>query len=156
MEVRIYDSLNTKVASLIMVALTAGVLAAFTMFLLLPHQATRIPTVLYFILIVPVGMILAAFAIMNLMSTATIRIERTSATVFQVDFLFGLEVRRQRFNLSEFDRVSLSRGCRAGYQVSLVGRDQDLKVFLTANLGTARDRAEEIAAECGLTVSDQL
>jgi hypothetical protein len=37
-EVRVYDSLNRKV--LITVALTAGVLAAFTMFLLLPHQGT--------------------------------------------------------------------------------------------------------------------
>jgi hypothetical protein len=41
-------------------------------------------------------------------------------------------------------------------QVSLVGRDQELKVFLTANLGTACHRAEEVAVECGPTVSDQL
>jgi hypothetical protein len=46
----------------------------------------------------------------------------------------------------------LSGGC----QVSLVGRDQELKVFLTANLGTACHRAEEVAAECGPTVSDRL
>jgi hypothetical protein len=38
----------------------------------------------------------------------------------------------------------------------LVGRDQKLKVFLTANLGTACHRAEEVAAECGPSVSDQL
>jgi len=36
MEVRIYDNLNRKVASLITVALNAGVLAAFTMCLLPP------------------------------------------------------------------------------------------------------------------------
>ena len=45
-------------------------------------------------------------------------------------FLFGLEVRRRRFNLSEFDRVSLSQGFRAGHQVSLVGRDQELRSSL--------------------------
>ncbi len=129
-EVRVYDSLNRKV--LITVALTAGVLAGFTMFLLLPHQGTRVPT-----------------------TGATIRIERPSGKVFQLDFPFGLEVRRQRFNLSEFDRQP-ERGFRAGCQVSLVGRDQELKVFLTANLGTACHRAEEVAAECGPTVSDQL
>jgi hypothetical protein len=56
------------------------------MFLLLPHQGTRVPT-----------------------TGATIRIERPSGKVFQLDFLFGLEVRRQCCNLSEFDRVSLSR-----------------------------------------------
>lgn len=86
---------------------------------------------------------------------ATIRIERPSGKVFQLDFLFGLEVRRQCFNLSEFHRQP-ERGFRAGYQVSLVGRDQELKVFLTANLGIACHRAEEVAAECGPTVSDQL
>ena len=76
--------------------------------------------------------------------------------VFQLDFLFGLEVRWQRFNLSEFDRVSLSRGFRAGYQVSLAGRDQELKAFLMANLGTACHRAKEVAAGCGAAVGDQL
>jgi hypothetical protein len=61
LEVKVYDSLNRKV--LITVALTAGVLAAFTMFLLLPHQGTRVPT-----------------------TGATIRIERPSGKVFQLDF----------------------------------------------------------------------
>ena len=56
---------------------------------------------------------------------AMIRIERPSGKVFQLDFLFRLEVRQQRFNLSEFDRVSLSRGFRAGYQVSLVARTRN-------------------------------
>jgi hypothetical protein len=40
-------------------------------------------------------------------ATITIRIARSSGKVFRLDFLFGLEV-RQRFNLFEFDRVSLS------------------------------------------------
>jgi len=68
----------------------------------------------------------------------------------------ALEMRRQRFNPSEFDRASVIRGFRAGYQVSLVGREQELKVFLTANLETAGHRAEEVAAEGRPTVSDQL
>jgi hypothetical protein len=54
---------------------------------------------------------------------AMIRIERSSGKVFQLDFLFGLEVRRQRFDLSEFDGVS--RGFPSEYQVSLVGRDRN-------------------------------
>jgi hypothetical protein len=49
----------------------------------------------------------------------------SSGKVFQLDFLFRLEVRRQRFNLSEFDRIRLSRGFRAGYQVSLVARTRN-------------------------------
>jgi hypothetical protein len=105
LEVRVYDSLNRKV--LITVALTVGVLAAFTMFLLLPTkgQGCRRPE--------------RRFA-----SSAP------QARSFSSTFLFGLEVRRRRFNLSEFDRVSLSQGFRAGYQVSLVGRDQELRSSL--------------------------
>jgi hypothetical protein len=45
--------------------------------------------------------------------------------------------------------VSVLKTEREGYERGV--RDQELKVFLTANLGTARHRAEEVAAECGLT-----
>jgi hypothetical protein len=60
------------------------------------------------------------------------------------------------FRLSNFDRVSLNRGFRAGYRVSLLGREQEAMVFATNNLGNARERADEIAGECGLKVSDHL
>ena len=45
---------------------------------------------------------------------------------------------------------------RAGYQDSLAGRERELKVLLTANLRPACHCAEEVAAECGPTVGDQL
>jgi hypothetical protein len=82
------------------------------MFLLLPHQGTRVPT-----------------------TGATIRIERPSGKVFQLDFLFDLEVWRQRFNLSEFDRQP-ERGFRAGCQVSLVGRDRRSAISYKGSGGT--------------------
>ena len=63
---------------------------------------------------------------------------------------------RQSFRLSNFDRVSLSRGFRAGYRVSVIGREQELMVFASNNLGNARERADEIAGECGLKVRDHL
>ena len=130
MEVGVYDRLNRKV--LIPVALTAGVLAAFTMFLLLPHQGTRVPT-----------------------TGATIRIERPSGKVFQLDFLFGLEVRRQRFNLSEFDRVSLSRAAFVpeGFPRRSGPGTEGLPYGEPGNLVSPRRRS---CAECGPTVSDRL
>ena len=111
------------------------------------------PAELYPVLIVPAGMILALFALIRMITSARIRFERETGEVVRFYFLFGREVRRTRFNLSDFDRVSLSRGFRTGYRVSLVGRDQDLAVFFTANLATARDRADKVAAECGLKVT---
>jgi hypothetical protein len=154
MEIRVYDK---KISRTITLALTASVLAAFSTFLVItPHHETRLPPEAYPILILPVGMTLVALALINMLTNAQTRIERPTGEVFRLDFLFGIEVRRQRFSLIDFDRVSLSRGYRAGYKVSLVGRDHDLTILITDNLASARGRAEEVAAACGLKVSDQL
>ena len=61
--------------------------------------------------------------------------------VSRVYSLLGLNLRVQKFNLSDFERVSLYRAYRTGYQVSLVGRERELVAFLSANLGSARERA---------------
>ena len=156
MEITIYDTLNRRVVLNLTVALTAGIFAAFSTFFLMSKGRTAMPAELYPILIVPAGMILALFALIRMMTSARIRFERETGEVVRFYFVFGREVGRKRFNLSDFDRVSLSRGFRTGYRVSLVGRDQDLAVFFTANLATARDRADKVAAECGLKVSDQV
>ena len=156
MEITIYDTLNRRVVLNLTVALTAGIFAAFSTFFLMSKGRTAMPAELYPILIVPAGMILALFVLIRMMTSARIRFERETGEVVRFYFVFGREVRRKRFNLSDFDRVSLSRGFRTGYRVSLVGRVQDLAVFFTANLATARDRADKVAAECGLKVSDQV
>ena len=157
MQIRVYDSLNKRVGRNMTVALTVSLLAALSTYLLVtpPHEIS-LPAAAYPILIAPVGMILVVFGLINMMTSAQIQIERVTGEVFRLDFLFGKQVRRQRFNLIGFDRVSLSRGYRGGYKVSLVGRDQDLTVVLTDNLAFARDWAEKVAVECGLKVIDQL
>jgi hypothetical protein len=101
-------------------------------------------------------MILAVLLLISIMTSVRIHVECGTGQVFRLFTLFGRQVWLERFNLSEFDRVSLSRAFRAGYRVSLLGRQQDLIVFFTNNLGNARDRAEAVAAECGLSVSDHL
>ena len=101
-------------------------------------------------------LILALFPLISITTNVRIRVERVTGKMFRLFTLFGHEVRQQRFNLSDFDHVSLDRGSRAGYRVSLLGRQQDVIVFFTNNLDAARERANEIAAECGFKVSDHL
>jgi hypothetical protein len=154
MEITVYDTLNRRVVLNLTVALTAGIIAAFSTFFLMSKG--RMPAELYPVLIVPAGMTLVLLALIRMLTGTRIRFERETGQVVRFYFVFGHEVRRKRFNISDFDRVSLSRGFRTGYRVSLVGRDQDLAIFFTANLATARDRADIVAAECGLKVSDQV
>lgn len=157
MEFSVYDGPSRRIGPAIMLAVGIGILAAFgTLLLLRPHGTARIPAESYLVLIVPVGMILALFLVISFTTSVRIRIERVTGEVLRHYALFGWEVWRQRFRLSDFDRVSLNRGFRAGYRVSLVGREEDLIVFFTAKLGTARTQADEVAAECGFNVSDQL
>jgi hypothetical protein len=156
MEITVYDNLNRRVVLNLTVGLTAGILAAFSTFFLMSKGRAAPSAEFYPVLIVPAGLILALFALIRMMSGARIRFNRATGEVVRFYSLFGREVRPKRFNLSDFDRVSLSRGFRAGYRVSLVGPDQDLAVLFTANLAAARDRADKVAAECGLKVSDQV
>jgi hypothetical protein len=156
MEITVYDTLNRRVVLNLTVALTAGILAAFSAFFLMSKGRAAMPAELYPVLIVPAGMILALLALIRMMTSARVRFRRETGEIVRFYFVFGREVRRKRFNLSDFDRVSLSRGFRTGYRVSLVGRDRDLAIFFTGTLATARDRADKVAAECGLKVSDQV
>jgi hypothetical protein len=153
MEFKVYD---TRLGALISVALISGYLAAVGTGLLL-RGVTKMPTDFYFFQIFPLGGIaLAVFVIAQVTFNVRIRIERETGEVFRLYALFGREVRRQRFNLPDFDRVSLNRGFRSGYRVFMLGREQDLMICFTAKLGSARDRADQVAAECGLKVSDNL
>jgi hypothetical protein len=156
MEITVYDNLDRKVVLALTAALTAGILAAFSTFFIMSKGTGPMPAELYPVLIAPAGMVLALFALLRTMTSARIRFERAIGEVVRFYSVFGREVRLKRFNLADFDRVSLSRGFRTGYRVSLVGRDQDLPVSFTANLAAARDRVEKVAAECGLKVSDQV
>jgi hypothetical protein len=156
MEITVYDSLNRKVVLNLTIALTAGFLTAFSTFFMMSRGRTAMPAELYLVLILPAAMILVPFALIRLITSAKVRFERATGEVVRFYFVFGREVRLKRFNLTDFDRVSLSRGFRSGYRVSLVGRDQDLAVFFTPNLAAARDRVDRIAAECGLKISDQV
>ena len=153
---RVYDAPSRRAGAALIAALALGMLAAFGTLLLVPHRGTRIPNDSYLVVIFPALLILPLFAAISLVTGARIRIERATGEVLQSYALLGWEVRRQRFRLSDFDRVSLTRAFRGGYRVSLVGREQDLMIFVSSKLGPAREQAEKLAVESGLKVIDQL
>ena len=159
MEFSVYDSPAKRVRLAIVGAVVAGMVASFiTVFLASQGTAARdgrrLPEQLP-ILVIPAVLIVGLMLIMMTLGVR-LRIERGMGEVSRVYSLLGLNLRVQKFNLSDFERVSLYRAYRTGYQVSLVGRERELVAFLSADLGSARERANQLAAECGLKVTDQL
>jgi len=154
MEFAVFGVERRRASLLVACALLVGMVAAFGTVILLSPDATRMRAAFFPGLALPV-VALSALMI-TAMITVRIRIERATGEVFQLYGVLGLEVRRRRFTLAEFDRVSLSRAFRAGYRVSLLGRQHDLRVFVTSDLGAARDRADQVAAASGLNLTDQL
>jgi hypothetical protein len=156
MEFRVYDGASKRVGPILSAGLAAGMLAAFSALLLTAQGAARMRNGVFLVLLFPAAIILALSAALSVMMSVRIRIERMTGEVLRRYAVFGLDVSRQRFRLSDFDRISLNRNLRAGYRVSLVGREEDLTIFFSAKLGTAREQADKVAAECGLKLSDQL
>jgi hypothetical protein len=158
-EFSVYGGPGKRARLAIVGAIVMGMVAAFTT-VFLASQGTvarggqglseQLP-----ILVIPVVLIVGLVVMMGTLGVR-IRIERGIGEVCRVYSLLGLDLRVQKFNVSDFERVSLYRAYRGGYQVSLVGRERDLVAFLSANLGSARERANQLAAECGLKVTDQL
>ena len=155
MEFTVYDGQNKRMAVLVVIALITGMVAGVGTFLMVRHGETTVPPGSYLFLF-PLTMILALFPLISITFSMRIRVERANGEIVRLFTLFGHEVWQQRFRLSNFDRVSLNRNFRTGYRVSLLGRNQEVMVFATNNLGNARERADEIAGECGLKVSDHL
>jgi ribosome modulation factor len=158
-EFEVYDSPAKRVRLAIVGAVVAGMVASFTTVFLASQGAAarggRGFQEQFPILMIPAVLILGLLLIMGTLGVR-IRIERGTGEVCRVYSLLGLDLRVRKFNLSDFERVSLYRAYRTGYQVSLVGRERELVAFLSANLGSARERANQFAAECGLKVTDQL
>ena len=154
MEFVVFGVERRRASLIVACALLFGMVAAFGTVTLLSPDATRTRAAFFSALGLPV----VAFTTLMIlvMMTVRIRVEHATGEVFQLYRVFGLEVLRRRFALAEFDRVSLTRAFRAGYRVSLLGHQQDLMVFVTNDLRAARDRADEVAAACGLKVTDQL
>jgi hypothetical protein len=159
MEFVVFGVERRRASLIVACALLFGMVAAFGTVTLLSPDATRTRAASFSALGLPVvafTTLMILVMIVLVMMTVRIRVEHATGEVFQLYGVFGLEVRRRRFALAEFDRVSLTRAFRAGYRVSLLGHQQDLMVCVTNDLGAARDRAGEVAAACGLKVTDQL
>ena len=156
MEFAVYDGPNRRAGTMVGVALIFGLLASFCVFMLLSHPGKPIPAESYLPLIVLAGLILALFPVISMITSTRIRIERQRGEVLRLWSIYGHDVRTQSFHLSDFERVSLNRTFRRGYQIALVGTQQDLTVFLTPDLAAARDHAEAVASACGLKLADHL
>jgi len=121
MEFAVYDAQCRRAGLIIGVALIVGMLTALGTFFLIPHGGSNVPPGSYLFLF-PLTMILALFPLISIMTTVRIRVDRVTGEIFRLFTLFGHEVRRQRFNLSDFDRVSLNRGFRAAACPALLAR----------------------------------
>jgi hypothetical protein len=156
MEFAVYDGPNRRAGTMVMIGLIFGLLGSLCVFLLIPHPGKPIPAESYLPLMVPVALIIAVFPLISVITGVQIRIERQTNEVLRLWSIFGYNVRTQSFRLADFERVSLSRAFRRGYQVALIGPQQDLTVFLTPNLAAARDHAQGVASACGLKIADHL
>src|SRR5579864_6974024 len=102
MEIAVYDNLNRRAVLNLTVALTAGILAAFSTFFLLSKGRTVMPAEVYSVMIVPAAMILALFALIRFLTGAGIRFERQTGNVVRFFFVFWPEARPKQFQLFEF------------------------------------------------------
>jgi hypothetical protein len=105
---------------LVVVALIIGMGAVVGTFVVVRHGETTAPTGAYLFLF-PLTMILALFPLISITFSMRIRVERANGEIFRLFTLFGHEVWRQRFRLSNFDRVSLNRSFRGGYLFPYLG-----------------------------------
>jgi hypothetical protein len=94
--------------------------------------------------------------LIHLTTNVWIRIDPTQRRVIQIYKLFGYQVYRRNYDLSQFDRISLHRAFRGGYRATLVGREQEVVLSASWKLGWVRHAAEQVATSTGLTMSDQL
>ena len=75
------------------------------------------------------------FALVHVMINAWIRIDLADRKVFQLYKLFGRPVAQKSYDLSRFDRISLHRAFRGGYQATLVAPDREVLLASSGNLG---------------------
>jgi hypothetical protein len=111
---------------------------------------------IYLVMAMPAMTTLLLTLLLSVTMGVRIRIERPEGAVYRIHALLGYELRRKRFALADFQRVSLYRTGRGGYHASLIGRDEELICSFSASLKEVRETAERVAAECGLKVTDHL
>jgi hypothetical protein len=82
MEFRVYDGASRRVGPILIVGLAKGMLAAFSTLFLTAQGATRIRNGLFLVLLLPAAIILALSAVISLMMSVQIRIERMTGKFY--------------------------------------------------------------------------
>ena len=103
-----------------------------------------------------VALFAGLFLMIHLATNVWIHIDPMQRRVFRIYKLFGSPLYRRVYDLSQFDRISLHRAFRGGYQATLVGREQEVALSVSGKLGWVRHAAEQVATSIGLKMSDQL
>jgi hypothetical protein len=111
------------------------------------------------LLVINLALLVFALGIGSLVQASMsvrVKIDMAEGKVAQAWSLFGVTVRRKSSDLSQFERISLHRLYRGGYSASLVGRDRELQLAISTNLGRVRGVAEQAAALTRLKLADNL
>jgi len=99
---------------------------------------------------------LVVFLLIHITTNVWVSIDTMQRKVFQIYKLLGSPVYRRTFDLSQFERISLHRAFRGGYQATLVGREREVVVSASWKLAWVRHAAEQVSSSIGLKLSDQL
>lgn len=99
---------------------------------------------------------LALGCTMHACMSARVRIDMAERRVVHSFALFGITLRRIAADLGQFDHISLHRLYRGGYRASLIGREKEVTLAISTNLGRVRTEAQEAATLTGLRLADGL
>ena len=148
-----YDSVTRRLGAIVLLALFVPIGIGVMALQSFDRKASAdLLIVVAFLAVVTAG----CFLLVHLTTNVWIRIDPTRRKIFHVYKLFGYPVYQRVYDLSQFDRISLHRAFRGGYQATLVGREREVALSASWKLGWVRDAAERAAPSIGLQVSDQL
>jgi ribosome modulation factor len=149
----VYDPVTRRLATIVTLTLLVPIVAGLLTLRSLDQKAAG-----EFLSIAPffVALFAGVFLMIHLSTHVSISIDPMKRRISRIYKLFGYPVYRQAYDLSRFDRVSLHRAFRGGYQATLVGNDREVTLSASARLGWVRSAAEQAAIASGLKMSDQL
>lgn len=153
MDSPVYDTVTRRLATIVTLTLLVPIVAGLLALRSLDQKASG-----ELLGIAPffVALFAGIFLMIYLSTHVWISIDPMRRTISRTYKLFGYPVYRQVYDLSQFDRVSLHRAFRGGYQATLVGKDREVTLSASARLGWVRRAAEQAGISSGLVMSDQL
>lgn len=157
LEMYVYDKLGRRIGLILTPLFFLPIIAvAGGIYSTAPAGHRDIPAELVGMLVFLTAFSLIMGIMVNIAMSLRVRVDPGKGKVFRIYTLLGRVVRRTEFPLSQFDRISLHRAYRGGYLATLIGREREVIIGVSSNLGRVRKAAEEAAACCNLPLKDQL